>query len=60
MPALLLAVIEKVNVPFLPTGGTPPSVAVPLPLSVKVTKLGAPDMEKLGVGEPLEVTAVTA
>ena len=39
------------------TLGVPDNVAVPFPLSVKVTPLGsAPVSDTAGVGEPVEVT----
>ena len=51
LPALLVAVNVRLKVPA--TVGVPPSVAVPFPLSVKVTPLGrAPDSLRVGVGKP--------
>jgi hypothetical protein len=41
----------------VPVAGVPANVAVPLPLSLKVTGLGNdPDSLKAGVGEPVVVT----
>ena len=57
LPTPLEAVIENWYVPFVPTAGVPPRVAVPLPWSVNVTPLGnAPDSVKVGVGAPVAVT----
>ena len=54
----LLAVMVKVYVPPVVAAGTPLSVAVPLPLSVKVTLLGNAALPslRLGLGKPLVVT----
>jgi hypothetical protein len=53
----LLAVIVIGYVPAVPAAGVPASVAVPLPLSLKVTGLGnGPDSLRAGVGEPVVVT----
>src|SRR5713226_7723922 len=57
VPTPLLAVIVRGYVPPVPDAGVPPSVAVPLPLSLKVTPLGsAPVSDKDGVGVPVVVT----
>ena len=43
--------------PAVPVAGVPAIVAVPLPLSLKVTGLGNdPDSVRVGVGEPVVVT----
>ena len=43
--------------PAVPVAGVPAIVAVPLPLSLKVTGLGNdPDSVRAGVGEPVVVT----
>jgi hypothetical protein len=43
--------------PAVPAGGVPASVAVPLPLSLKVTLVGnAPLSARAAAGKPLEVT----
>src|ERR1022692_3637779 len=43
--------------PLLPAAGEPARVAVPSPLSVKVTPLGRlPDSDSAAVGVPVEVT----
>ena len=43
--------------PSLPAAGVPDRVAVPSPLSTKVTPLGSePTSDKAGVGKPVEVT----
>jgi hypothetical protein len=53
----LLAVRPNAYVPLLPEAGVPLSVAVPFPLSRKVTPLGrAPLSVKAGVGVPVVVT----
>jgi len=55
VPDPLLAVIVREYVP--PDAGVPPSVAVPFPLSTKVTPLGnAPVSVNDGVGDPVVVT----
>src|SRR5579859_6168476 len=55
MPLWALMVMEKV--PPVPAAGVPASVAVPLPLSLKVTPDGsAPVSVKLGAGKPVVVT----
>ena len=48
----------NIYVPAVPTAGVPAKVAVPLPLSTKVTPLGsvAPPSDKLGIGDPVAVT----
>ena len=47
---------HKVNVPSLPTTGVPATVAVPFPLSVKVTPPGRlPNSARLAVGKPVVV-----
>src|SRR5580704_19607009 len=57
VPTPLLAVIVIGYVPAVPAAGVPASVAVPLPLSLKVTGLGNdPDSLRAGVGEPVVVT----
>jgi len=54
-PLFAAMVIGKV--PAVPLAGVPPRVAVPLPLSTKVTPLGnAPDSERAGFGTPVVVT----
>ena len=50
------AVMVKRYVPALPGAGVPASVAVPLPLSVKVTPGGSGPSEIEGVGDPDAVT----
>jgi hypothetical protein len=53
----LLAVIVIGYEPAVPVAGVPAIVAVPLPLSLKVTGLGnEPDSLRAGVGEPVVVT----
>ena len=43
--------------PAVPAGGVPASVAVPLPLSPKVTLVGNPPLSaRAAAGKPLEVT----
>jgi len=56
VPTPLLAVIVSEYVPPVPVG-VPLRVAVPFPLSVKVTPLGrVPDSLSAGVGDPVVVT----
>ena len=53
----MLAVIVIGKVPRLSPDGVPAIVAVPLPLSLKVTEIGsAPDSVRAGAGEPVVVT----
>ena len=53
----MLAVIVIGYEPAVPVAGVPAIVAVPLPLSLKVTGLGnEPDSLRAGVGEPVVVT----
>jgi len=57
LPIPLLAVKVRVYVPPLPDAGVPPSVAVPFPLSLKVTPLGStPASVRVAVGAPVVVT----
>lgn len=57
VPAELVAVMVMEYNPAVPEAGVPETVAVPLPLSVKVTPEGrAPVSERAGGGEPLAVT----
>jgi hypothetical protein len=57
VPAELLAVMVKGYVPPAPGAGVPVRVAVPLPLSLKVTPAGSvPDSDRVGAGNPVVVT----
>jgi hypothetical protein len=56
-PTVLLALIDKGQEPAVPAAGVPEIVAVPLPLSVKLTPVGrAPVSASVGVAEPVVVT----
>jgi hypothetical protein len=56
-PTPFAAVIVNGYDPPVPAAGVPASVAVPLPLLVKVTPLGnVPVLESVGVGNPVAVT----
>ena len=53
----MLALKVSGYVPSVPGAGVPPSVPVPLPLSVNVTAVGsAPDSVRDGTGDPVVVT----
>src|SRR5215469_8244608 len=59
VPAALLAVIVSAYVPWLPDAGVPDRVAVPLPLSLKVTPEGRAGLLAaaiVAVGAPVVVT----
>ena len=53
----LVAVMLNEYTPLLPAAGVPDRVAVPSPLSTKLTPLGSePNSDNAGVGKPVEVT----
>ena len=57
VPALLAALSVMWKVPSLAVVRVPPKVAVPLPLSTKLTPAGnAPDSDNAGVGVPVAIT----
>ena len=54
---MLAVIVRGEYVPAVPDPGVPLSVAVPFPLSLKVTPLGSvPDSLSDGVGDPVVVT----
>lgn len=56
-PTVLVALISSGQEPVVPAAGVPEIVAVPLPLSVKLTPAGrAPVSVSVAVNEPVVVT----
>jgi hypothetical protein len=57
LPTVLVALITKGQEPVVPAAGVPEMVAVPLPLSAKLTPAGsAPVSASFAVDEPVVVT----